>query len=60
MTRMLKPAEVSKYLNLGRDNTYALFKIKGFPVVQIGNQYLVPEDKLDEWINNQLGKRIYL
>ena len=60
MTRMLKPAEVSKCLNLGRDNTYALLKMKGFPSIQIGNQYLVPEDKLEEWVNNNLGKRIYL
>ena len=60
MTQMLKPADVSKYLGLGRDNTYALMKMKGFPSIQIGNQYLVPQDKLDEWINNNLGKRIYL
>ena len=60
MTRVLKPSEVSKCLNIGRDNTYALMKQKGFPSIQIGNQYLVPEDKLDEWINNNLGKRIYL
>ena len=60
MTRMLKPAEVSKCLNLGRDNTYALLKTKGFPSIQIGNQFLVPEDKLEEWVNNNLGKHIYI
>lgn len=58
--RLLKPSEVSKCLNIGRDNTYALLKMKGFPTIKIGNQYLVPEDKLEEWVYNNLGKTIYL
>ncbi|MBE5851893.1 MAG: helix-turn-helix domain-containing protein [Lachnospiraceae bacterium] len=60
MTRLLKPSEVSECLNIGRDSTYALLKTKGFPSIQIGNQYLVPEDKLEEWINRNIGKKIYL
>ena len=60
MMRLLKPLEVSKCLNIGRDNTYALLKMKGFPSIKIGNQYLVPEDKLEEWVYNNLGKTIYL
>ena len=57
---MLKPNEVEKQLNIGRDKTYALLKVKGFPSIKIGNQYLIPEDKLDKWVNDKLGKQIFL
>lgn len=60
MRKMLKPNEVAKYLNIGRDKTYALLKVKGFPSIKIGNQYLVPEDKLNEWIDSKMGKEIFL
>ena len=57
---MVKPNEVTKYLNIGRDKTYALLKIKGFPSIKIGNQYLVPEDKLNKWIDSKMGKQIFV
>lgn len=60
MRKMLKPNEVAKNLNIGRDKAYALLKVKGFPSIKIGNQYLVPEDKLDKWVNDKLGKQIFL
>lgn len=60
MRKLLKPNEVAEYLHIGRDKTYALLKMKGFPSVRIGKQYLVPEDKLDKWVNDKLGKQIFL
>ena len=52
--------DVSEKLHLGLNNTYRLFKLKGFPHIRVGNKYLVEENDLICFLKNYQGVKIYL
>lgn len=56
MTKLLTPKEVSVILRMGRNKTLAVIKDKYFPKIKVGRSYLVPEDKLEEWIEEYTYK----
>ena len=47
----LKAEEVAIVLGISRAGAYNLIKSKGFPCIKIGGRYVVPKDKLLEWID---------
>lgn len=49
--------EMAKYLRIGISNAYRLVKEPGFPSVRILNdRYIIPKDRLDQWIEERVGK----
>ena len=49
--------EMAKYLRIGISNAYRLIKEPGFPSVRILNdRYIIPKDRLDQWIEERVGK----
>ncbi|MBR1477161.1 MAG: helix-turn-helix domain-containing protein [Lachnospiraceae bacterium] len=58
--RYLTIAEVAEILPIGRDATYNLFKLKGFPSIQLGKRWIVSETSLKKWLKEQEGSKICL
>ena len=57
---LLTVKEVQKKLKLGKNNTYKLISLDGFPKIRIGKKILIPEDKLEEYLDDHLKTTIYL
>lgn len=58
--KMYSMKELQEVMNVGKNTAYKLVKLKGFPNIQIGNKILIPQDKLQEWIQNNNGAKINL
>lgn len=54
--KTLNVKELAQVLGIGQTKARELCKTKGFPVIKIGNRYLVPITRLEEWLNNNIGK----
>lgn len=55
---VLSVLETSEYLGMPRNRVYDLCRLKGFPVIKIGNRKFIPKEKLNEWINDHVGQQI--
>ena len=59
----LTPQELMSKLKLGRTKIYEMLQEPDFPVYKIGQQYRIPKDEFDTWlekkcrINNQEANR---
>lgn len=60
MEQFLTIKDVQNHLQLGRNRVYQLIKIDSFPKVKIGNTYRIPKQKYLEWIENNIGKTVFL
>ena len=45
--------DVKELLDIGYNKAYELMKCDSFPSFNIGNKWLVPIDKFDEWLMKQ-------
>lgn len=59
-TKYLTIDEVSNILGIGKNNTYKLFHIKGFPSIQIGRKLIVEESRFYSFINSYEKNKIFL
>ena len=50
--------DIQNIFKLGRDKTYQLIHSRGFPSIQIGREYYIPKNKLEKWIDGNVGKNI--
>lgn len=48
------------YLHIGKDRAYALMRTKGFPSTKLGKTYIVTEEKLVSWLENNAGREVVL
>ena len=51
---------MKKSIQLGRNRVYQLIKIDSFPKIKIGNTYRIPKQKYLEWVENNIGKTVFL
>lgn len=51
---LLRPAEASELLGIGRARLYQLIATRAIPVVRVGHRYRVPVRALHEWIERQV------
>lgn len=53
---LLTPEEARspEYLNCSRTTMYALLASKAIPHIRLGRRYLIPRQKLVEWIEKQV------
>lgn len=54
--RTLTVKELAKVLGIGETKARELCRSKGFPVLKVGNRYLIPITRFEEWLNNSVGK----
>ena len=45
-------AEAAKALGIGKTKMYELAKQEGFPVVMVGNKYVIPVKLFEVWLEN--------
>lgn len=50
--------DIQKIFKCGINQTYQLIHANGFPKIQIGRRIYIPKDKLEKWINGNVGKTI--
>lgn len=60
MERLLTIKDIQEHLQIGRNRVYQLIKIDLFPKIKIGNTYRIPKQKYLEWIQNNIGKTVFL
>ena len=60
LEEMLTPTDIMNHLKLGRNKTYELIKLNGFPKIKIGNTYRIPKDKYLKWVSSNIKKTVYL
>ena len=56
----LTPKMVGEILHIGENKSYQLFKLAGFPCIQIGKQLLVEMDSLKDFLRKYEGSKICL
>lgn len=55
--RLLSVDEVAAFLGVKRDTVYKLIDRNGLPGVKVGRLWKFRQERIDEWINNQPGRR---
>ncbi len=60
MERLLTIKDIQEHLQIGRNRAYQLVKIDSFPKIMIGNTYRIPKREYLEWVQNNIGKTIFL
>lgn len=50
--------ELQNVMKIGKNTAYKLTKLKGFPIIRIGNKILVPHNQLIEWLDKNKGNTI--
>ena len=51
------PKEAAKVLRVGVNRIYQLCRMDGFPCIMVGSRFVIPTDKLHEWMNTQVAER---
>lgn len=60
LDEMLTPEDIMRHLKLGRNRTYQLIHLSGFPKIKIGNTYRIPKIQYIKWIENNVNKKVFL
>lgn len=60
LNKLLTPKDVQFILNIGKNTTYKLFSLKGFPKIRIGKKYFVYEDDLEKYLKDHIKSTIYV
>lgn len=48
--------EAAQVLGVGQNKMRQLTKVSGFPVIRVGTRILIPANKFETWINDNVGK----
>lgn len=58
MSKLLNRREAAKKLNISTVTLDRLAAREGFPVLRIGRSVKIPDDLLDDWVNDHLGQSV--
>jgi excisionase family DNA binding protein len=58
MKEMMTVKELSELLGIGINQTYSLVRKDDFPKIRINKQYIIPRDRLVQWIDKNICKTI--
>lgn len=50
--------DIMRILQMGKNQTYSLMKLKGFPSFKINNEFRVCKNKFEKWLDAQTHKTI--
>ena len=54
---MLSVLEMAAALGISRAGAYELVRTEGFPALKIGTRIVIPQDKLKEWVDQNVGEK---
>lgn len=52
------PKDIQRIFMCGKNQAYQMIHSNGFPKIQINRKIYIPKDKLEKWINGNIGKII--
>lgn len=55
---LFTPEDLEKIFQCSKTYAYQLSHSRGFPTIQIGRKFYIPKDKLEKWINGNVGKHV--
>ena len=58
--KLLTPKDVQSVLNIGKNTTYKLFSLKGFPKIKIGKNYYIDQEAFLKWQKENMNTTICL
>lgn len=58
--RILKVKDIQENLGISKSRAYELINMRGFPKIQIGRRYYIPESEYKEWISDHLKRKVLL
>jgi len=47
-------SDIQQILKIGRNSAYKLITANDFPSIQVGKRIIVPVDRFNNWVDNQL------
>ena len=56
MDKLLKVRDIANIIGCSSNKAYRLIHTKGFPYIKIGKNYYIKPEKLNEWLDNYIGK----
>ena len=60
LPEMLTVKEIQEHLHIGHNKAYALVNLKGFPVMRLGNRWLIQKEKYLRWLEENYKSKIIL
>lgn len=58
MDKYLSPKDVGSILGMGKNKTYKLIMLNGFPKIKIGKRYYIPEIDFKKYLEKHIGTKI--
>lgn len=55
MPLIMNVDDISRVLGVSRSTAYAVMKSEGFPLLRVGNRFLVTSDRFWKWIDAHAG-----
>ena len=55
--KIITVAELAKKYSLGMNFAYQLARTEGFPMIKTGRKINILADKVDEWLEKNIGKQ---
>ena len=55
--KLITVKEFIEEYGIGTNKAYEIVNSKGFPVIRIGKKILIIRNKVDEWLNDNIGER---
>jgi hypothetical protein len=47
-------SDIQRILRIGRNSAYKLITTNDFPSIQVGKRIIVPIDRFNNWVDNQI------
>lgn len=57
---MLSVNDIRKIFGCGKNRAYAIMNTNGFPKIQIGCRYYIPQKAFEKWVENYTFKEYHL
>jgi len=58
LTRYLQTKDLCHILGISKNTAYRIVKLDGFPKIQIGKKFYIPEDDLETYLKKHVGTKI--
>ena len=55
--KLITVKEFIEEYGIGTNKAYEIVNSKGFPVIRLGKKILIIRDRIDEWLNDNIGER---
>ena len=55
--KLITVKEFIEEYGIGTNKAYEIVNSKGFPIIRLGKKILIVRDRIDEWLNDNIGER---